>query len=238
MWSVHGGNKKVPIALLNSSGANFFPKEIESVELSAGGKFTLSTKDTNETRIYDAVILATPLTADTSPMKFVNFPVRLEFPGRFHRTVCTMVHGEINRNTFKFNGEDSTVDEIFTTNASLFFNSLSKNYPVDMDDGVDDIPSVWKVFSNNPLDEEQMKKLFLVTREIKVVDWKAYPEYDAGRSAGNFTLYPGLYHINTIEWAASAMEMGVIGARNVALLAADHFGVNIQGGGHNFHSEL
>lgn len=36
---------------------------------------------------------------------------------------------------------------------------------------------------------------------------------------GNFTLYKGLYHINAIEWAASAMEMSVIGAKNVANLA-------------------
>jgi len=35
----------------------------------------------------------------------------------------------------------------------------------------------------------------------------------------NFKLHNALYHVNAIEWAASAMEMSAIGGRNVAILA-------------------
>ena len=242
LWSVHGGNKKIPMALLNVSGARLISKEVETVTLMADNKLALQMKDSEEPPvIYDAVILATPLTRDTSSLHFVNFPTRFRFPGTFHRTVCTMVHGDVNYETFGFSDESSVLDEIFTSNTSLFFNSLSRNYPVDMDDGADGLPNVWKVFSNEPLTRDQLSTLFRRTREVHVVDWKAYPEYDGTAAvAGNFTLYPGLYHINTVEWAASAMEMSVIGGRNVALLAASHFGIDVRDASlnRNAHNEL
>ena len=98
---------------------------------------------------------------------------------------------------------------------------------------------MWKVFSNNLLTEGELATLFQTINETRVIDWLAYPEYDGSQTPGNFTLHPGLYHINTIEFAASAMEMGVIGARNVALLAASHFGVDIQDRRSlNYHVEL
>ena len=113
------------------------------------------------------------------------------------------------------------------------------SFQLNIDDGVEGLPSVWKVFSNNPLTEDELGILFQTINETRVIDWLAYPEYDGSQTPGNFTLYPGLYHINTIEFAASAMEMGVIGARNVAMLAASHFGIDIQDRrSQNFHVEL
>lgn len=242
LWSVHGGNKKVPEALLNVSGANLLTKEIESVHLSSDGRFSLWFKeDDEESPLYDSVVLATPLTTDMSSIKFINFPQRFTFPGRYHRTVCTMVQGEVNYETFRFSEDpESITDQIFTVNASVFFNSLARNYPVNTDDGTKDLLPVWKVFSNEPLTTEQFNILFSKINESKVVDWKAYPEYsDSSQPLGNFTLYPGLYHVNAIEFAASAIEMSIIAARNVALLIASHFGIDIQDQHtHNFHVEL
>lgn len=54
---------------------------------------------------------------------------------------------------------------------------------------------------------------------MNVVDWLAYPEYGTEAREDRFVLAPGLYHVNAIEWAASAMEMSLVGARNVAILA-------------------
>lgn len=239
MWSVHGGNKKIPQALLNASGASFHDAEVEAVHLNTDGRFSLTLKESEDMPSYDAVILATPLTKDTTMLGFENFPRQLHFPGRYHQTVCTMIQGDINYETFKFTDKSSVIDEIFTTNRTLFFNSLSRNYPVDVDDGVDGMPLVWKVFSNDPLSHEELNTLFSTINETHVIDWKAYPEYDGTYSSGNFTLHPGLYHTNTLEFAASAMEMGVIGARNVAMLAASHLGVDIQDRKtRNFHVEL
>lgn len=36
-------------------------------------------------------------------------------------------------------------------------------------------------------------------------------------------MHNALYHVNAIEWIASAMEMSAIGGRNVALLAHRDF---------------
>ena len=71
----------------------------------------------------------------------------------------------------------------------------------------------------------------------KVVDWLAYPEYTLGDDLNSFVLMPGLYYTSRlaiielliedghqnlktirIEWAASAMEMSVLAASNVANL--------------------
>ena len=239
MWSVHGGNKKIPQALLNASGANFLDAEVETIHLNTDGRFSLTLKESEDMPYYDAVILAAPLTKDTTLLGFKNFPKRFNFPGRYHQTVCTMVQGDINYETFKFADKSSVIDDIFTTNRTLFFNSLARNYPVDKDDGIEGTPSVWKVFSNELLSNQELNTLFSTINETHVINWKAYPEYDGTYSSGNFTLHPGLYHINTLEFAASAMEMAVIGARNVAMLAASHLGVDIQDRKtRNFHVEL
>lgn len=54
-------------------------------------------------------------------------------------------------------------------------------------------------------------------------EWKAYPKYTKNDRPGNFKLHNALYHVNAIEWAASAMEMSAIGGRNVAILAHNDY---------------
>ena len=38
-----------------------------------------------------------------------------------------------------------------------------------------------------------------------------------------FELSPGLYYTNNVEWAASAMEMSALSAKNVVNMAAKHW---------------
>jgi prenylcysteine oxidase/farnesylcysteine lyase len=59
----------------------------------------------------------------------------------------------------------------------------------------------------------------LEQKDIKVTGWLAYPHYQAERRNDKFVLHKNLFHINAIEWAASAMEMSIIGAKNVGLLS-------------------
>lgn len=42
-------------------------------------------------------------------------------------------------------------------------------------------------------------------------------------SSNNFKLFDSLYHVNAIEWAASAMEMSAIGGRNIAILVHNDY---------------
>ena len=65
----------------------------------------------------------------------------------------------------------------------------------------------------------QLQSLFDSRKDLRLVTWQAYPEYTPNMDLPSFVLHDRLYFVNAIESAASAMEMSVIGARNVALLA-------------------
>lgn len=79
---------------------------------------------------------------------------------------------------------------------------------------------VWKVFSQQPLSQEQLRDMFLSWDSVSETRWLAYPSYrPPHRKTPPFILHNRLYYLNAVEWAASAMEMSAISARNVALLA-------------------
>jgi len=169
--------------------------------------------------VYDIVIIATPLTEDTKTnIKFTNFPERFIFPGVYHRTVCTIVHGKLNLTHFGFKGEKDAIDEILAVSQGLIFSSVGRLSPVDYEPSEGGF-DVWKVFSQKPLTKLQLNTLFLEQKDIKVTDWLAYPHYQTERRNDKFMLHKNLFHINAIEWAASAMEMSVVGAKNVGLLS-------------------
>ena len=65
--------------------------------------------------------------------------------------------------------------------------------------------------------------MFSSMESVNVTDWLAYPSYTIKDDFSSFELSPGLYYTNRIEWAASAMEMSVMGAKNVANLAAKYW---------------
>lgn len=65
--------------------------------------------------------------------------------------------------------------------------------------------------------------IFFKVGQVDKIVWKAYPHYSTENRLDKFKLHKGLYHVNAIEWAASAMEMSAIGGRNVAILAYKDF---------------
>ena len=60
-----------------------------------------------------------------------------------------------------------------------------------------------------------------------MVDWLAYPDYSLQDDLSSFLLAPGLYYTSRVEWAASAMEMSVLAASNVANLVTEAEGVEL-----------
>ena len=78
--------------------------------------------------------------------------------------------------------------------------------------------NVWKVFSQLPLSDDELDDIFAEKKQVVTCEWLAYPHYATNQTSTftNFKLEENLYHINAIEWAASAMEMSVLGAKNVA----------------------
>lgn len=217
LWNVNGGNRRVPERLLEESKAKLIEDAVISV-MNNQSKFTLSTSTASDT--YDYVVIATPLSENQRiPMKFNNFPIPITGIGEYHRTVSTLVVGTLKKSKFPEFGDGSSAI-ILNTNDDDFFNSIGNIQGINGAIG----HNVWKVFSKKPLTDNEIEELFESHTEVKVIDWLAYPRYVLPYEPRSFVLAPRLYHINAIEWAASAMEMSCIGAKNVALLIRQNSG--------------
>ena len=115
-------------------------------------------------------------------------------------------------------------DVLTTDSKDSVIHTLTSLDPVHIPSGYKQTPAshtkVWKVFSPQPLSQEQLQNMFLSWDPVSETRWLAYPAYrPPHRKTPPFILHNRLYYLNAVEWAASAMEMSAISARNVALLA-------------------
>ena len=128
-----------------------------------------------------------------------------------------MVHGDINPEFFG-QTKDLMACDNFIIDSDENVNSAALQTPVNYQDGMT-LPSVWKIFSQSPLSDDTLGQMFLNRKQMEICDWLAYPSYSTNQTfTTKFKLEDNLYHVNAIEFAASAMEMSVIGAKNVANL--------------------
>ncbi|XP_069812919.1 prenylcysteine oxidase 1-like [Dendropsophus ebraccatus] len=246
LWAVEGGNKLVCIGLLYASKAQLVNGTVTSVQ-----EKVRQTKSGNTVRLYevsyetdkgrtldmyDIVVIATPLNKGIGNIAFNGFDPPIEtFSKPYHQTVATFVHGRINSSFFGCPKPcQLSVSEILTTDRpNLFVNSVSPVYPVkpvteSVISKASDI-KVWKVFSPEPLTEEQLRLLFETYHAVLVKNWLAYPKYSPPEKLPPIILHRDIYYVNSIEWAASAMEMSAISAKNIALLSHHRwFGKNGQ----------
>ena len=70
-----------------------------------------------------------------------------------------------------------------------------------------------------------MNGAFSGAEVLKVLPWRAYPHFSPPEKFSPFVLEEGIVYINTIESAASAMEISAIGAKNAALLVEKWLGL-------------
>ncbi|XP_028654230.1 prenylcysteine oxidase 1 [Erpetoichthys calabaricus] len=242
LWAVEGGNKLVCSGLLYHSKAALIPANVTAIALKtrpvrAGGTVSLyevsySSEAGASHNLYDLVFIAAPLHQGKSNINFLNFnpPVPMWFPGRYHLTVSTLVHGLLNVSYFGVSEPASafTVSEIVSMeHEELVVTSVSSLDPVTVSSEYKRPPAseanVWKVFSPAPLTQDQLQKIFLSWDSISETRWLAYPYYSPPHRFPPIVLHDRLYYLNGIEWAASAMEMSAIAARNLALLAHHHW---------------
>ncbi|KAJ3606074.1 hypothetical protein NHX12_028117, partial [Muraenolepis orangiensis] len=239
LWAVEGGNKLVCSGLLYHSKARLITARVSSVTLrgrptKSGATSVYEVNSVGESgpahSLYDIVVVATPLHHGKSDISFLGLtpPVPSHFPGRYHRTVSTLVRGLLNVSYLGDQREplEFRVSEVLTSEG-CDLHSLSSIDPVTIPTGyrrpAANQPKVWKIFSPRQLSEEQLDAVFLSREPMapgQETDWLAYPEYRPPlRKTPPFVLHHGLYYLNAVEWAASAMEMSAIAARNTALLA-------------------
>ncbi|XP_060918160.1 prenylcysteine oxidase 1 [Labrus mixtus] len=239
LWAVDGGNKKVCSGLLYHSKSELIPARVTSVSVKVRPSKTGPASSFYEVNyvdgsgsahaLYDIVVISTPLHQGKSDIAFSGFspPIPSHYPGRFHQTVSTLVHGMLNMSYLGTTEPASqfTVSDILTTDSKgSVIHSLSSIDPVHIPPDYKRPPAsqtkVWKVFSPQPLSQEQLKDMFLSRDSVSETRWLAYPSYSPPhRNTPPFILHNRLYYLNAVEWAASAMEMSAISARNVALLA-------------------
>ena len=90
----------------------------------------------NETAEYDIVLIAAPQTDDKSPIDIKGvgdktFGLNLTFPGRYHRTVATIVHGDLNPKYVGCNTIECTTEIYFFVDPSHNINSIAKLVNID-----------------------------------------------------------------------------------------------------------
>ncbi|ESO83268.1 hypothetical protein LOTGIDRAFT_236715 [Lottia gigantea] len=240
LWSVKGGNYQIPERLLKKSGANLIKAKVthvilqkESESVSYEVQYQNAEDGKSNSREYDIVIVATPLKELEDHIKFEDFPNPIPSSYTdFHRTIALFVQGTPNYTAYGFENAENFPQSILTTDENIFWNSYGQHTPVSQKkhlnknsdkDGDQEDNTVSKIFLNKVPTEDQVHYLFKSRKDLRLVNWLAYPEYAPKMDLPPFVLYDQLYYVNAIESAASAMEMSVIGGRNVANLAYNHW---------------
>jgi len=231
LWSVNGGNYRIAEKLVVLSSSKLRKaKVVEVQKLENNYSLSYLEKDENlKSEEFDIVIVATPQTSDQPKVKFSGLNKEPKFPGSYHRTVATIVHGFPRPEAFGFKDNSTLTKANFFLSPSNVLASMSQLIPVDYDPDVDTSDTnVWKLFSSRILTNQELDNLFTVRYQTVVKDWLAYPQYGPMKSAADlddtrFVLSSGLYYTSGVELAASAMEMSALAAKNVANLAVTHW---------------
>jgi len=230
LWAVEGGNKDVVKCASMRARTKNFRGEVTAVE-KINNEFRLKIElEGLEPRYQtaDVVVIATPLTSDVASIQLPEGVKQDQFPGHYHKTVATVVQGNLIPEAVGFKEGSSYTTTNFYLSDDSDIVSIAKLSPVDYKPDVDDnLPSVYKIFSKRELTESEVASMFSDIRFTHSVPWLAYPEYSTSDDFSSFELSPGLYYLNRMEWAASAMEMSVISAKNVANMAAAFIRENI-----------
>ncbi|XP_068128504.1 prenylcysteine oxidase 1-like [Hyperolius riggenbachi] len=236
LWAVEGGNNLICKGLLYASNAKLIQGTVTSVQ-----EKVRPTKSGNTARryevtyasdkgpgsdMYDIVVIATPLNKEIGNIDFPGFnPPIQAFSRPYQQTVATFVHGRVNSSFFGFpNTSPFPLAAVLTTDShKLFFRSISSLSPATSGSefGASKTSDLrtWKIFSPEVLRDEELHQLFVSYSAVNVKKWLAYPKYNPPEKMPPIILHRGIYYLNSIEWAASAMEMSAISAKNVALLS-------------------
>ena len=243
VWRVVGGNYKIAESVLNASSySSLVMEDVVSVtkkQSADSAKYTITTQGGSVYEDFDVVIVANPL--NLSSIKYENFSSDVySLAGAktpYHHIVVTLCKGKINPTFFGENADLNNFPQVILTtdmqNPPFKFDWISVEAPSDIEQS--DMPNyikplhidpikVWKVFSPEPLSQDELLQMFsdVDLSTVQQYDWLGYPEYDSPEQAPPFVLDDGVFYINAIEKVFSAMEMSVIGAKNAALLAREY----------------
>lgn len=248
LWSVEGGNKLIPINLARHSNADIhLNTKVSSITYLGSHRFRVnrinldqhSDELKTESSEYDYVIIATPLT-NGNDIQFHNFTRRNDLLKdifdryQMHQTIATFVKGS----TLHSYTDKAILSCNVDKNDGSFFTSFSPIQPVNNEDrqqqqreqkqNEQQQTNVYKLFSNSQLKTHDLYSFFDTIDEVREMIWHAYPEYQRiNQPFPPFKIRSGAYYLNAIEWAASAIEMSLIGGKNMALLTYNDMGLHV-----------
>lgn len=245
LFSILGGNYQIPQRCLSASNATLYPAQVTVIEkhTSYNGRVTYAltysplsgegkVEDAVTTEVYDAVIVAAPLFNCGIHLKgFLETIYTEQAKQPYHQTVATFVKGKLNPETFgekhlyrTFTLSIMTMEQ---EKPKVCINSDAVQIPVDVQEKdskdflrplTEDPSRVWKIFSNDPLSDEDLSEIYTTSDTPEFRAWRAYPNYFPPETSPFVFDDSKLFYVNCIEYAASAMEMSVIAAKNCALL--------------------
>lgn len=215
--SVAEGNNKVCLGLVDRSGAfvhrNTRVSHVRAVE---GQGFRLQFAEANSQvpTVFHAVVLAAPFeTADIQ----LDAEIAQKIPKRqFQTTHVTNVRGRVDPRFFGLRLEAEVPGTVlFADRGAAPVSSFSTK------GRFDDHTRLVTLFSPEMLNASVLETLFTEVVSVRRQVWQAYPRFSVPEKFAPTVLSENLFYLNGIESAASAIEISLIWARNIALLAAE-----------------
>jgi prenylcysteine oxidase/farnesylcysteine lyase len=206
LFSVAGGNSGLVEGALRLAAAEVHTR---SRVVDVRGDRTVVLAD-GSTVDADVVVLAVPLAvAGISVATTAALP-----PTDYRRVHVTLVAG---RPSGRYFGTATPPETIFTTaDPRRAFNSLGR-IGWSRAEGV----PILKFFSLEPLSDEVVRAIVDDCREIKRLDWAAYPVMTVSPDTAPFEIAPGVYFPNALEPIVSTLETETIAGRVVGDLVAE-----------------
>eukprot|EP00884_Botryococcus_braunii_P013711 jgi/Botrbrau1/22340/Bobra.0002s0018.1 len=219
LFKLQGGNVRLPVELLDKAAVRgHWPLRVSSVTRLSNGSFSLHTDPNGLPSTpevwgpFDAVVIATPL--EEAGLEFIGVDLPYIPPRKYRHTVTTVVHGRLSSAYFGVSSLSSSEYIMVTEDAPTPFSVIAP-----ISEGGPRQLRLYKLFSELPLDDGTLHRLFRNATVLVRHDWKAYPVFSPPEQFAPFQLAEGLYYNNAWENSASAMEMSAVAAKNVALPA-------------------
>jgi prenylcysteine oxidase/farnesylcysteine lyase len=205
LLSVDGGNQRLVEGSLRLAGAEVHTgarvsrvHDDRSVELADGSVIPA-----------DIVVLAVPLA-----VAGIDLPAAVELPPTRYRHVhVTLVAGRLSESYF---GMANPPETIFTASGeNRPFNSAAR-IGWSRSNGV----PIFKFFGTQALPDAAVRQIVDDVREIKRIEWDAYPLMEVAPQTAPFEIAPGIFFPNALEAVISTLETESLAGRIVGDLVA------------------
>ncbi|EFA75628.1 hypothetical protein PPL_11134 [Heterostelium album PN500] len=214
LYAIKGGNYLLAKKMLEKSqsatikqSVKTIKKEKESYKITA-----VNQEGTEKDYEFDIVILATPL--ELANIKLQDIDNANNIVHKEYKTVNTYLIAatSLNPTYFGLPPNEKIPEHVLTShNKSIPFFVASRNPRGIIKDG----RTLFKMFSENKLDEELFSKLFNNHTTLKLHAWKAYPVLTPTSKFPPIKIDNNLYYINAFEHAVSTMETETIASKNL-----------------------